>query len=282
MKLKIKKIHIGLRWLVTIVLTVFGATLIFKKARNDQQFQPQYERLPSVTIEGDRIEVKNFRDLRHLEDGSIGDFNYSDKHYALSELDSVWFGLSHFGDFGLAHAFVSFGFNGKEDSNNYLAVSIEARLRQDQKNYSPIKGLLRNYTKTIVLASEHDIIGARSHIRDEDVYLYKLDIQGLEARALLLNFLRKAEHLNQHPAFYNTLTDNCLTGLISETGLFDSFYQWLDYRITLPGYSDALLQEYQNNKVEYSLEKLRADALVNTKGYTLDDIDFSNKIRGEL
>lgn len=280
-KLTIRKLKISFRWFSAIILSIVGIMFMFKTPSNDHNFQPQYTRLPSVAIEGDRITINNFRDLRYRENGSIDVSDYSDKHFMLSELDSVWFGLSHFGGFGFAHAFVSFGFNGGGDKDSYLAVSIEARLREGQ-SYSPVKGLLRHYTKTVVLTSEQDVIGVRSHIRDEKVYLYALDIQGLDARALLLNFLRKAEYLNRHPDFYNTLTDNCLTGLISETGLFDSFYQWLDYRIVLPGYSDALLRQYQSESNEMSLEDMRTRALVNTKGYTVGDADFSSKLRGSL
>ncbi len=251
---------------------------MFKPPSNDHAFQAQYTHLPSITIVGDQITVNHFRDLRYHKDGRVDALNYSNKLYLLSELDSVYFGLSHFGKGGLAHAFVSFGFNSSDGNNDYLCVSIEARLGEDQASYHPIKGLFRTYTKMIVLASEQDVIGVRSHIRKEDVYLYKLDIQGLYARALLLNFLRKAEHLNKHPQFYNTLTDNCLTGLISETGLFDSLYQWLDYRIILPGYSVGLLREYQNTS--QSLAQMRASALVKTKGYSIDDPNFTSKIRG--
>jgi hypothetical protein len=104
-------------------------------------------------------------------------------------------------------------FEFKEDQ--FLAVSIEARLRKDDvDSYDPIKGLFRGDTKTIVLATAQDVIGLGIHIRGKPFYLYKLEFPELYSKPLLLNFLREAQALNTRPT--------------------------LDIRILLPGNSDEM------------------------------------------
>jgi hypothetical protein len=191
-------------------------------------------------------------------------------------MQNVWYGISHFGENGLAHVLLSFEFN----DNRFLALSIEARLQdKDVKGYHPLKGLFGAYTKTIVLATEQDVIGLRTHVRGEPFYLYKLQIPELYTKALLLNFLRKAQALNVTPAFYNSIIDNCMTGLLAESHQFQSITSWMDTRILLPGNSDELAYELGFIQTNKPFDAIRKAALVEPSVTDLEDPDFSNKIR---
>ena len=101
----------------------------------------------------------------------------------------------------------------------------------------------------------------------------------LQARALLLSFLRKSENLERQAEFYNTLTDNCLTGLLAESGRNPELYHWLDYRILLPGYADELLSEKGVFWQQGEIESIREQARVVPENTVLDDPLFSAKIR---
>jgi hypothetical protein len=218
------------------------------------------------------------RDYRYNEDDTIAEARYLNESYQLSEFKNLWFALSHFGDNGLAHVFLSFEFTG----NKYLVVSIEARLEEKHiEGYNPIKGLFRGYTKTIVLATEQDVIGLRTHIRGEPVYLHKLDVPELYTKPLLLNFLREAQVLNTKPTFYNTLIDNCITGLLAQSDQFRSMVSWLDLRIFLPGNSDEIAYElgYIDNTKPF--KKVRERALIDPSVTEIEDSDFSHKIRSK-
>ena len=133
--------------------------------------------------------------------------------------------------------------------------------------------------KTIVLATEQDVIGLRTHIRKEPFYLYKLNISELFTKALLLNFLRTAESLNNQPAFYNSLIDNCMTGLLAESKQYSSLSNLLDYRVILPGYSDELA--YEKGLLENSVPFLflREQSRVESSNSRISDSDFSIRIR---
>ncbi|MFT6046270.1 MAG: hypothetical protein ACI9WC_001975 [Arenicella sp.] len=250
--------------------------LALKTPTNDEDWQTQFQILPTIELSGDTISILNVRDFRYNEDDLIAKAHYIDQTYKLSELRNAWYAISHFGDHGLAHVLLSFEF--KDDQ--FLVVSIEARLRKaDVDGYDPIKGLFRGYTKKIVLATEQDVIGLRTHIRGEPVYLYKLELPELYTKPLLLNFLREAQALNTRPTFYNTLIDNCMTGLLAQSDRFRSLWSWLDIRILLPGNSDEIAYEMAYIDSSSSFPNVREEALVNPMVTAIDKPDFSRKIR---
>ncbi len=255
--------------------------LVFLAAKtpgNDANWQTQFQVLPTIELEGDTIRINNVRDFRYGADDTIAQANYLDETYQLSQFKHAWFGLSHFGDNGLAHVFLSFEFA----DDKYLVVSIEARLEEKHvEGYNPIKGLFRGYTKTIVLATEQDVIGLRTHIRGEPVYLHKLDVPELYTKPLLLNFLREAQVLTRKPTFYNTLIDNCMTGLLAQSDQFRSMLSWADSRIILPGNSDEIAYELGYIDNSKSLEKVREAALINPEFSTIEDPNFSQLIRAK-
>ena len=238
-------------------------------------WKPQFAVMPTVRVSGDELRIHNLRDFRYGADGKITDQRYLDQQFRLSELETVWFGLSHFGEHGLAHAFMSFGFS----NGQYLAVSIEARQTVEQTHYSPVAGAFRRYTKFMVLATEQDIIGLRSHVRREKVLLYRLAVSPLQSHTLLMNFLRRAQSLSIEPDFYNTLTDNCLTGLMSEAGQYQDLHHWFDYRILLPGYADEMLLQDGLLASAGEIDVVREQARVSAEAGP-DDEGFSLRIRG--
>lgn len=257
-------------------LFIWLALLAFKSPTNDANWQTQFQLLPTIELEKDTILIKNVRDYRYNNDDTIAQVRYLDESYQLSEFKNVWFALSHFGDNGLAHVFLSFEFTG----DKYLVVSIEARLEERHiEGYNPVKGLFRGYTKTIVLATEQDVIGLRTHIRGEPVYLHKFDVPELYTKPLLLNFLREAQVLNTKPTFYNTLIDNCITGLLAQSDQFRSMTSWLDLRIFLPGNSDQIAYELGYIDNSKSFTDVRKNALIDPSVTEIDAPDFSQKIR---
>lgn len=190
-------------------------------------------------------------------------------------MKQVWYGISHFSDYGLAHVFLSFEFTNQQ----YLVLSIEARLQQSDDSYHPIQGLFRQYTKTLVWATEADVIDLRTHIRHEKLYLYPLKLNTLSKQILLLNFVRMTQALNEHAEFYNSLNDNCLTSLLRASPTYNHWQQWLDYRITLPGYSDEWAFEKGLIDTTLDFKSAQKKHVVRIKGYGINDIHFSEKIR---
>ncbi len=261
---------------LAIGLVLFLFSLALKVPTNNAQWQTQFRVLPTVELNGDTISIENVRDFRYTENDRVTEVRYLDQQFQLSEFVSAWYGISHFGGNGLAHVLMSFEFSG----DKFLVVSIEARLREeDIDGYSPIKGLFRGYEKNIVLATEQDVIGLRTHVRKEPFYLYKLDVPELYTKPLLLNFLREAQVLTRKPTFYNTFIDNCMTGLLAQSDQFRGLSSWLDTRILLPGNSDEIAYELEYIDTSRPFAQVRTRALVEPNVTKLDDPNFSLKIR---
>lgn len=271
------------RYLLFLFLSVFllfpiWLVHLFRRPSNEAVWQPQFERLPVIELNNDEIKITNVRDFRYHPDKTVKTANYLTETYSLSQMQQVWYGISHFGPHGLAHVLLSFEFaDGK-----YLVLSIEARLKKRHVfGYNALKGLFGTYTKIMVLATEQDVIGLRTHIRGEKVYLYPLQISELYTKALLLNYLGRAQSLNITPDFYNSITDNCMTSLLIESQDFDSIASWMDRRILLPGNSDQLAYELDFIDSSRPFEEVKRDAYVDPAETELDDVEFSRKIRGK-
>ena len=274
-----RKLFNLLKYLVIFFLLVISLLVIITVLRtpsNTGNWQQQFQTLPTVELNQDTVSIQNVRDFRWNKDGSVAKVQYIDKNYLLSQFKSAWYGISHFGANGLAHVFLSFEF----ENDEYLVVSIEARLQEkDVDGYNPIAGLFGAYTQTIVLATEQDVIGLRTHVRGEPLYLYELEVPEIYTKPLLLNFLRKAQVLNYQAEFYNSIIDNCMTGMLTESHQFRGLSSWLDKRILLPGSSDELAYELEYINTDKTFDQVRKDALINPSSTELDDPEFSKNIR---
>lgn len=254
---------------------LFSLVLLLRSPSHDRSWAREHARLPEITFDGDAAIVRNIRNFRYDADGGIVDPAYEDRRYDLAQLTSVWYGVTQISRFeGIAHTFLSFGFA----NGDYLAVSIEAR-REVGESYGPVRGLFRNYEVIFVLGDERDIIGLRSHIQEDPVRLYRIRVSPGEAAELLRAMLAEADEINRTPRFYNTLTDNCTTGIAKYASSMPAWRRLLDYRIVFPGYSDRLVEDLGLLDVGSSLEEARRRAVIDLGAIPFDGDDFSARLR---
>lgn len=270
-----RRVLIGLLALFSTAALVTIFFVRHKTPSHDRNWKIEHSRLPKAAVEDDRVHIQNVRNFRYDAAGRVVRPIYEDRTYSLVDLESVWYGISHFGDYGLAHTFLSFGF----EDGRYLAVSIEARQEMGE-SYSPIQGMLRRYELIYVIGDERDIIGLRTHIRQERVYLYPLTLSAETARTLFTDMLRIADGIRLTPRFYHTITDNCTVGIIRHARQISALRRFFDYRVLLPGYSDRLGYAYGFISNELPLAKLRKAVRIHPEGFALDDPDFHEQIRG--
>lgn len=262
---------------LSVVIAVSTGYLLLKTPSHDRSWKKEYAELPSVERAGDSATIRNVRDFSYGDDGTIVEARYHDVSVSLGDLTSVWYGISHFQDYGLAHTFLSFGFG----DGRYLAISVEAR-QEIGESYGPIDGLLRSYELIYLVGEERDIIGLRTHIRKERVLLYQLNLDAVRGRALLEDMLASVDRIHREPTFYNTLTDNCTTNIVQHAEGVSAFDRLTDYRILLPGYSDGLAVEIGAVVTSLPLDQLREKSRLDPQGIMLDDPDFSTRIRRHL
>jgi hypothetical protein len=257
-----------------LVFSVFGP-----QPSNDRDWTLDQERLPWADFAGRRVDVHNVRYARYR---SADDYvvAWEDRSYDLDRLQSAWFVVEPFDrDWqGPAHTLMSFGFEG----DDYLAISVEIR-KEKNEDFSPWKGLARQYEVTYVIGDERDLIQLRTNHRRDPVYLYPVRAPRERIEQMFVGMLRRANHLREEPEHYNTLTNTCTTNIVRHVNeLVPGRVPW-SYKLVLPGYSDELA--YDLGLIDTELPFLEAK-----RRFRIDDDalraagreDFSQAIRQGL
>jgi Domain of unknown function (DUF4105) len=133
----------------------------------------------------------------------------------------------------IAHLFLSFGFG-----EDHLAISIEVR-KERTEQYSSVAGFFRQYELFYVAADERDVIRVRTNYRKsppEDVYLFRVVGPIENGRRVFLGYMRDINELRTRPRFYNTLTTNCTTMILTHASVNPGHipYSW---KILVSGYA---------------------------------------------
>ncbi|MHC4851490.1 MAG: Lnb N-terminal periplasmic domain-containing protein [Planctomycetota bacterium] len=251
-------------------------------ASNERDWTPDVARAPHAEIEDNKVTLF---DIRNFDYRSTTDFTpaYYDKTFDLDGLKRVDFILSSWGVEGIVHTMLSFGFAGGDQ----LAVSIETR-REQGESQTAIRGLFKQYELIYVLADERDLLRLRTNFRKEKVYVYPTNATPEQARALFLDILATVNRLHEEPQFYNTLCDNCTTGIVPHLrniGLQQPF----DIRLILNGLTDQLAIEagWVNSslphKTPQDMAKVREAHYVNPYAEATDSgEDYSKRIRAHF
>jgi hypothetical protein len=259
-----------------VLVIAYVALRLATRPSHDRAWRAEQAVLPRVTLDGDRVHVRNVRDFTFR---SPTDFTpaYHDRTYDLGKLERVWFVLSPFNREwrGPAHSFLSFGFS----DGQFVSISVEAR-RQANETYSPLWGALRRYELMYVIGEERDIIGVRAVTNDDPVYLYPARATPQQARALFVAMLRRAQQIERQPAFYNTFTNNCTTNILDPVNELLEKDIPLSVGTVLPGYSDKLAFQRGLIDTDLTLDEARARFQINDRAKAaIGHPDFSARIR---
>jgi Domain of unknown function (DUF4105) len=247
--------------------------------KQDRDWAPEYVRLPYATRNDDLVTIHNIRNFDYRTETDFTP-RYYDKTFDLRQLDSVDVIASYWMGEAIAHIFLSFGFADKD----FLAISIETR-RQRHQSYSTIAGFFKQYELFYVVADERDLIGLRTNYRKdppEDVYLYRTRAPADNARRLFLDYIREINSLAEKPEFYNALTTNCTTSILTHTRVNQGGLP-LSWKVLLSGYIPQYLYERSGIDTSLPLEELKRRSHINAAAKSSDDAaDFSQRIRTGL
>lgn len=255
------------------VLVVWWSNI---KPSNDRIWQPEVARLAYADIQGDRVTVHN---IRNFDYRSETDFTpaYYDKTFDVRKLQSVDLVAVYWMGPAIAHTFVSFGFEG----GDHLAVSIETR-KEAGEDYSTIKGFFKQYELYYVVADERDVIRVRTNYRKnppEDVYVYRVYGPIENGRRLFLEYMHRISKLKKEPEFYNTLADNCTTGIWMNARI-NPGHPRLSWKILASGYVPEYLAEAGRLAPGVPFAELQRAGHVNARAQAADQAaDFSRRIR---
>jgi len=261
------------------VLAAFCAVLAWWLSippSNEGDWQPEVAQLPSATIAGDIVTVRNVRDFEYRSDTDFTP-RWETRHYDLRQLRGADLFLSQWGPKLIAHTIMSWEFA----DGQHLAISIETRKKKGQE-YSAVLGFFRQYEIYYVVADERDLIGVRAAFRGEDLHLYRLKVPLAQARAVLLDYLKTVNRLDLQPEWYNALVHNCTT-TIRHHALDVGAARPFDWRILANGYIDEM--GYERGMIDTSLPfaelRRRSDITAKAKA-AYREPGFSRIIRENL
>jgi hypothetical protein len=240
---------------------------------HDRPWADEVARLLVGEVRGDHVTLRNVRNFRwHAPAGH--EARWETRDYDLGRLRTVDTALSYWGGPTMAHTLVSFGF----EDGEYVTFSIEIRKKQGER-FSAIGGLFRRFEASLVAADERDILGVRTNVRGEDVYLYRIAMPQEAMRSLFLAYVGKAEELVRAPRFYNTFTANCTTVVYEMVRrIIDGLP--FDYRLLLSGHLPGYLMRVEGLVPGYDLPTLRAAGRITERARAAGDAaDFSVRIR---
>jgi hypothetical protein len=114
------------------------------------------------------------------------------------------------------------------------------------------------------------------------VYLYRTHAPRDNARRLFLDYVREINSLAQKPEFYNSLTTNCTTSILTHARVNPGSHP-LSWKVLLSGYAPQYL--YERGRIDTSLpfDELKQRSLINVAAQAADRAaDFSQRIRAGL
>jgi len=271
----IQKKVIKVFWIFIPLVLIAFIFFVIRKPSNNRDWEVDQSILPEVEIENNLVHIKNIRDFDYKTETNYIK-NYYDRTFDLDKIKSIDFGLSIFSKWkGLAHTFLSFGF----EDGEYVAVSIEIR-KEKNETYSALRGLLNEYEIMYVVADEGDVIKLRTNIRDEKVYLYPVKTTKEKQQELFLNIMEQVKRLEIEPEFYNTATNACGTGIMSHVNEISERRIPIDFRVLIPGYSDELGYKLGLFDTELSLEEAQKKFYISDKAKKfVKGQNFSRMIR---
>jgi hypothetical protein len=242
---------------------------------NDRDWSPNQAVLATADFNGNLVSVHNIRNTQY-HTASDYTVRHYDKTFDLDKLDTVNFIVVPLPEVpGGAHAFVSFGFGGRD----FVAISVEIR-RTRGEEFSLARSLARPYEIMYVVGDERDLIELRSAHWLEDVYMYRLETPRAQMRALFVDMLRRANKLSEEPEFYRVVTNNCVTNLVTHINHAAPGTVPYTYQVLFPAYLDRLVYDLNLINVDRPFEQTKQDARINELAYIhRKDPDFSVKIR---
>ena len=255
-----------------ITYAIFLSWSASVSASNDKNWAADVAHGITGIINGDRLSVRDLRNFHWRTEANYTE-HWEQRTYDLSKLRSLDLFLVYWMGPSIAHTIMSFGF----EDGRYLDFSIELRRTQNDQ-YSAVAGFFKTHELIYIGADERDLMTLRKE-RHEQIQLYRLRTPPQRARALLLEYIARANDLAAHPKFYNTLTTNCTTTIFDMMRAVTSSIPF-DWRVILTGHLPSYLYEHDAVNTRIPLEELRRRADVTSRvDPDLSEVDFSSRLR---
>ncbi len=255
---------------ITVAVVVYWVLI---PPSNDRPWRRDIAVLPWAEVDGSRVTVHNVRKCEYRTETDF-DLRHYDRTFDLDQLRGVDFFMSFWGPIPFCHTMLSFAFDGGE----VLCVSIETR-PEENEGYSVLASAFKQFELVYVAADERDVVRLRTNIRDESVYLYRINTTPEAMRRLFLRYCFRMNQLRLNPEWYFLFTRNCTTDIPRRDGRERGPFPE-SWRVLINGFVDEFLYRQGSLDQSMRLPDLRKLGHVNTRGQVADqDPDFSRRIR---
>lgn len=184
----------------------------FKTPSNNKKWFSGHSKPPEIIINGDNVEIKNFRDIDwRNRDPSINNFDdaYKDIQFKLSDIQSLKAVVSRFAVLSeIAHIFILFELKDKTS----IGLSVEARKREGQ-GYSLFGGLTARFDIIYLFSSYRDLIDVRL-LRNEKVFSFPIKATPEEVQSLFKVAAYRTNFIKDEPELYHLFLKNCTTEIV--------------------------------------------------------------------
>ena len=134
--------------------------------------------------------------------------------------------------------------------------------------------------QTWIPREETDLIGLRTGVHQDPVYLFPIRTPVEKVRALFISMLESANRLAVSPEFYNTARNTCHLQILRHVNSLRKDKLGFDWRNYLPAHADELASELGLIDFNGSLQEARSRFLINSRSAMLDDPQaWSKQIR---
>lgn len=212
--------------LLIVVFAITSALVYFVKSPSSSATGWSFgnAKSPSVSINDNRVQIKNYRDIdwqklseipedlpqakQQIE--QIKQQGYRTREFLLSDIQALKVVVSHFSVISeVAHLFILFELKDK----SVIGLSVEAR-KEEGEEYTLFGGLTAKFEVIHLLGSHNDLIGLRQ-IREEDIYIYPIKAKPEEAQALFKVAAERINQLDKKPELYHLFFKNCTTEIVA-------------------------------------------------------------------
>ena len=279
-----RRVSIMLLCATTIVLLILYQT---RKPEAGGDWVVGQEQLAQVKVSLDRgeVEIRGIRDFDYRANQEPNK-RWIDRNFDLAQIHSVWFGVDRFTEFSpIAHTFLSFGFlepNAKVPEK-FVAFSVEARRRDGEGNYSPVRGIFNHYELHYVVATERDMFRQRSSSMNRPIQLYPLRAEKSRMQKMFLDIVDRIDSLKKRPEFYHTIRNNCTNNIVAHANHAGSDTEQINMwqrDVIFPGYSDWLAYQYGLIDTQLTLAEAREHFRIDQRAAGWDGKqDFSMFVR---
>ena len=246
-------------------------------ATNNKDWDAEVARLPLIKKEGNLLTVKDFR---HFDYQTIPiQERYENKEFDLNKLQGTDLVISYWDDYrAISHTFIIFRFS---DHQN-LAISLEVR-KEKGEAYHPLKGMFKHYELFYVFGDERDLLSLRTKVRQEQTFLYPMNLTVEHSKLFLLDIVKTTNSLHESPQFYHSIGRNCTTGMVDHLNKIHDFNIPLGKKIILNGISDYYAYQLNGIPTDLPFDVLKSSCYVSKMVNRLPlDENFSQKLRQEI